>query len=130
MVGTVHKISGKWYVYPWYESPEGNLKLEITSYPVCGEDILALDILYPDSMGSEVRYELFTAVDPETNKKESIAKIYKIYDKQAAYVPTITEEDIDKAAWKFNPRPSLDVEFIREGFREGAKWAIEQINKK
>ena len=42
----------------------------------------------------------------------------------------ITEEDINKAAWKFNPRPSLDVEFIREGFREGARWAIEQMNNK
>lgn len=125
MKGTVNRIDGKWYV-----SAESEYGVETYEYPVHKDDDIALDIIYPDSIGMEVEYELFGTNDLVSGQYVQVARISDIYDKQAAYVPTITEEEIDEAAWKFNSRPSLDVEFIREGFRQGAKWAIEQLNKR
>jgi len=36
------------------------------------------------------------------------------------------QETIEEASWKYNPRKKLDGEFIRNAFKEGAKWQQER----
>ncbi len=123
MKATVTKINGKWYV-----SADTEYGVESYQYPVHKDDVLALDIIYPDSIGMEVDCEVFGTNDAVSGEYVQVAKIYDL--KYNNNPKEITEEEIDEAAMKYNPRPSLDVEFIREGFRKGARWAIEQMNNK
>lgn len=40
----------------------------------------------------------------------------------------ISQSKILEAAWKYNPRKSLDCEFLRAGFIAGAKWMEEELS--
>ena len=36
---------------------------------------------------------------------------------------------LEEASWKYNPLKKLDGEFLRQAFKEGAKWQQEQDKK-
>lgn len=40
----------------------------------------------------------------------------------------VSQSKILEAAWKYNPRKSLDCEFLRAGFIAGAKWMEEELS--
>ena len=42
----------------------------------------------------------------------------------------ISDEDIEKASWKYEPRNKFDAAFIREAFMKGAEWYKEQLKTK
>jgi len=37
------------------------------------------------------------------------------------------QETLEEASWKYNPLKKLDGEFIRNAFKEGAKWQQERM---
>ena len=42
--------------------------------------------------------------------------------------PLEQEDDVEELAWKYNPVQKLDAEFIRGGFKEGYKKAVEKYD--
>ncbi len=38
-----------------------------------------------------------------------------------------TQETLEEASWRYNPVKKLDGEFIRQAFKEGAKWQAERM---
>lgn len=40
----------------------------------------------------------------------------------------ISQSKILEAAWEYNPRKSLDCEFLRAGFIAGAKWMEKELD--
>jgi hypothetical protein len=38
-----------------------------------------------------------------------------------------TQETLEEASWRYNPVKKLDAEFIRQAFKEGAKWQAERM---
>ena len=41
-----------------------------------------------------------------------------------------TQETLEEASWRYNPVKKLDGEFIRQAFKEGAKWQAERMYSK
>jgi DNA polymerase elongation subunit (family B) len=37
------------------------------------------------------------------------------------------QETLEEASWRYNPVKKLDAEFIRQAFKEGAKWQGERM---
>ena len=37
------------------------------------------------------------------------------------------KETLEEASWRYNPVKKLDGEFIRQAFKEGAKWMAERM---
>lgn len=40
----------------------------------------------------------------------------------------VPQSKVLEAAWKYNPRKSLDCEFLRAGFIAGARWMEEELS--
>jgi len=38
-----------------------------------------------------------------------------------------SQETLEEASWRYNPVKKLDGEFIRQAFKEGAKWQAERM---
>jgi hypothetical protein len=42
----------------------------------------------------------------------------------------MNKQTLEEASWKYNPLKKLDGEFIRQAFKDGAKWQAEQDKSK
>lgn len=58
------------------------------------------------------------------------ARLIEKWDQAPKANRQITDEEIEKAAWAYNGRKNLDIEFIRAAFINGAKWMREQLKTK
>jgi hypothetical protein len=39
----------------------------------------------------------------------------------------MNKQTLEEASWKYNPLKKLDGEFIRQAFKDGAKWQAERM---
>lgn len=56
------------------------------------------------------------------------AKLINTDNKQS--LKEITDEEIEKQSWIYEPRNKFDAAFIREAFIRGAEWYREQLKSK
>lgn len=61
-------------------------------------------------------------------KKDEELGLYDIFndEKRQGIKELIDKHKLEEASWKFNPLKKLDGEFLRNAFKEGAKWQQER----
>lgn len=139
MKGILFKKNDKWFVkytkhhpaimvqeynaeLPLYFEYDDLLLVQLLNVPVC------------DLNGKKIEfnfYEVWREVDGETEvtyyaslkKEHYIENVNEIKETKKE----ITEEEIKKQSWKYDPRKKMDIEFIRAAFVAGAKWMQEQL---
>ena len=61
-------------------------------------------------------------------------KNFYMHGFQAGYstkkLDQISDEEINKASWKYEPRDKFDASFIREAFIKGCEWYREELKQK
>jgi len=145
MKGYLKKESEKWFVC--YENEDGN-DIIISVYP--DDSIYLLD----SDDGDEIEFEIVRycklhecshnvgQCTSDCNSDESkfaritkhekspFSKAIKWYkEKKSIFSEEISNDDIIKQSWEYEPRKKLDLEYLRKAFVAGAKWYREQINK-
>ena len=62
-----------------------------------------------------------------SNVIKTMPKIKLSKDAKNASIDKISDEEIEKQSWIYEPRNKYDAAFLREAFIKGAEWYREQL---
>lgn len=62
--------------------------------------------------------------------QQTLSDKYQEYKDWLNEIPEISDEEIEKASWDYEPRNKFDAAFLREAFMKGCEWYRKQLKQR